>query len=257
MNNKKIEEIFDRLVERVSNGEDIESCLRDYPRMADELRPLLNIALKIENLPKPQPESDALAKIIASVRNLAIAKKPERRLSIRKIFLLHPTFVRTALAILIVLILGVTSVRISADSLPGNPLYPVKILSEKIHYAITFNEKGKAELHILFADRRTYEFASIFKTGEQIDRSLLTRMLAETAQAYEKSQNLTDREADIVKEKIMECNAQQIKVLENTKQYACQCDIETIIKAISSCKELHECLRCEPGSCGSIDCTVE
>ena len=80
--NNKTEEIFDRLMERMFAGEDIESCLRDYPRLADELRPLLKIALNIENLPKPEPDPDALARAIAKVRTSYMAKKPKRKISI-------------------------------------------------------------------------------------------------------------------------------------------------------------------------------
>ena len=244
-------------MERMFAGEDIESCLRDYPRLADELRPLLKIALNIENLPKPEPDPDALARAIAKVRTSYMAKKPKRKISIKRHVILRPAFVRAALAILIVLTLGITSVYVSADSLPGNPLYPIKILTEKIHYAVTFNDQGKAELHLVFADRRTYEFASIFEVGEQIDRDLLATMLEETARAYEKSQYLPDKEAELIREKVMECNAKQLEVLENSKQHACQCDISTITEAINTCKKLHECLRCEPESCGDIDCTVQ
>lgn len=251
---EKIEEILDKLLERIQEGEDVESCLKDYPQLADELRPLLYIAVKIEDLPKPQPDTNAMAETVAKVRHYASTEVPHRRFSFKDLFTLRPVVTRTAIALLIVFVLGLTTVLVSADSLPGDPLYPIKLLSEKIHYAVTFDEKGKAELHIVFANRRTLEFESTFKAGEKIDRALLETMLEETAQAMKKSQNLSDERATIIKTRIIQCNKQQLAVLENTKQYACQCDIDTISAAINACKELHECLDCDPSSCGDPNC---
>lgn len=251
---EKIEDILDKLLEKIQAGEDIESCLEDYPHLAHELRPLLSIVAKIENLPKPQPDNNAVAAAVAKVRQEARAKTARRRFSFKDMFTLHPIAVRTAIALLIVFAFGLTTVRVSAHSLPGNPLYTIKLLSEKIHYAITLDEGNKAELHIVFANRRTDEFTSTFKAGEKINRTLLLAMLEETAQAVEKSRNLSDEQAMIINQKIMQCNEQQLAVLENTKQLACPCDIDTLSTAINICKKLHDCLDCDPSSCDNPNC---
>lgn len=250
----KIEEILDKLLKRTQKGEDIESLLKEYPQLADELRPLLKLAVEIEDIPKPELDADAISILVAKVRQTMRSRKPSVGFSLKNLFTLHPIISRAVTAIVLVFVLALTTVFMSANSLPGNPLYQIKRISEKIHYAITFNDDGKAELHLIFANRRTHEFESSFKIGEKIDRKLLMKMLEETASAVDISQNLSADHAPLIRQKIAQCNKKQLAVLENTKQYACPCDIDIIQTAIKKCRELHACLGCEQTPCNEPYC---
>jgi hypothetical protein len=145
---------------------------------------------------------------------------------------------------------------VSASSLPGNPLYPVKRLSEKIHYMLTFSDERKVELHIIFADKRTKEFTHTFKQKERINSELLNAMLDEIELAMVCTNRLPKERAAILIEKLVQCNEHQLEVLQNTKVHACACDGETIDDAINICTKRHQCIQCEmnPDACDDPNC---
>jgi len=63
----------------------------------------------------------------------------------------------------------------SQDALPGELLYPVKIVTEKIELAVTKDEIKKTELHLEFAGKRLDEVEQLIesdKDGTQIDNAL-------------------------------------------------------------------------------------
>lgn len=71
---------------------------------------------------------------------------------------------------------GAASVMASKNSKPGDSLYVAKIISEKTHYALTFNEHKKAQLGITFATNRVKEISQVLADesnggkGEKVER---------------------------------------------------------------------------------------
>ena len=55
MFNTTFDDILDRCLERIEDGESIESCLNDYPRHANELRGSLEMAARLHQLPVEKP----------------------------------------------------------------------------------------------------------------------------------------------------------------------------------------------------------
>jgi len=51
------------------------------------------------------------------------------------------------------------------NSMPGNPLYPVKLATEQVRLALTRSDIGKAELYATLADRRIVEIAYMVNKG--------------------------------------------------------------------------------------------
>jgi hypothetical protein len=79
---------------------------------------------------------------------------------------------------------------VAADSLPGSPLYPIKIAMEDVQLAFTTAPGDSAELHLAFATERADEIVALVAQGEAPDDALLQQlqshlelMVQEAAQA--------------------------------------------------------------------------
>lgn len=240
---RKREEIFDQLLEEIKKGKNIDECLRKWPEYADELEPLLAIAQTLTDLPAPEPSEHAVAETLRRVR--AVAGVKQKRLFILKpLIAWQPTFVRAAAVVVLIIAAIWTTTSLSAHSLPGEPLYPVKLLTERVEYSVAFNPHRKALLHLRFADRRTEEFTGIFKPGEKIDPRLINAMLNEMQSAFQYAGQCSERRCAVLMQSVAEYNTYQRHVLEAVRARACDCDHEVLDKAISVCHERHLCLEC-------------
>lgn len=242
----KIDEILDILLIEVIKGRSIEDCLREYPEFADELKPLLKLAANIQDLPKPEPHREAIAATLREMNRVTTKERQkEIRFPFRKIFTLKPVIARAIAVILFVIFIVLTSLPFSANSLPGDPLYPVKLLSEKTKYIITINRERKAELHLLFAEKRTEELLLTFKEGTEINKDLLSAMLNEAQSAFKYSESLPAEHSEKFIGKINKCNRYQMGVLQKIKPLVYSSDAAVINEALTLCSERHHCIECK------------
>ncbi|MCK4941103.1 hypothetical protein KAS45_03335 [candidate division WOR-3 bacterium] len=240
----KIEEIFDKLIAEVRKGRSVDDCLREYAEYADELKPLLHLANTISDLPKPEPGAGAVEATIKQARAISSGQKRSRRFSFREIFVLRPVMVRVFAIVLLILVFGVATVSLSASSLPGDMLYPVKKATERVQLLLTFNTEGKARLHTVFADKRTDEFESLLEPGVEISEELLAEMLHETDLAIACVVRLDEESSADIIDQIDECCHNQMAVLEKARDCVCEMDIGVIEEAMQECMEQHECIEC-------------
>jgi hypothetical protein len=240
----KIEEILDLLLTEMKKGKSIEDCLRAYPEYAQELEPLLRLSREIEDISKPEPNPKAVESVITKAREMISREKSvEKRFSFRKIFSLKPVMVRVIAVVLLVVLIGWTTVILSAKSMPGDFLYPMKLFTEKVQYTLTIDKEGKAELHLVFADRRTNELIRSFKKGEEINKELLRTMLIEALLALEYSETMSGERCKAFLEKIGRCNQCQKEFLEKIKPMTCSSDTAVINEAINTCCERCDCIK--------------
>jgi len=71
----------------------------------------------------------------------------------------------------------------SADSLPGDTLYPVKTATEKVQAFFTFGDEARANFHLKLAERRMEELGSLAEKNRPIPASVLSAMRSETDSA--------------------------------------------------------------------------
>ncbi len=232
----KIEEVLDQLLKEIKKGRSIEDCLKEYPEYIDELGPLLRLAKNIEELPKPKPNAETVEATIRKVRTMIPAQK--QRFSFKRIFSLKPALIPAVAVVVLVFLISWTTVFLSARSLPGDFLYPVKRLCEKVQYVLTIGPEGKAKLNLVCADKRAKEFVLTFKEGEKIDRELLNDMLHEKQMALKYSESLS---AECLKN-IKQCNCHQIEILEEIKPLLYGSDTMIINEAINKCNECDSCV---------------
>ena len=177
------EAVLDECLARIESGESAETCLRAYPALADELRPLLAMARGLRTVPAPRARPEAvaagkqrvLAAFSAERSRRGAPSNPLQRLAARLAGILrfgpvtHSRYaLRFALGILIALGLGTTSaVAASARSLPGDVLYPVKQSVESLRLALAFDSQSKQALKTQFDSQRLLEIQSLVQMRRQ------------------------------------------------------------------------------------------
>lgn len=168
---KEFNNAFDMCLERLlARGESLEQCLQDFPEHADELKPLLETALSVKQMSAIQPRPEVKERVrhhLNSVLRSMEAKKSMRFLS------WQPRWAVAIAILLVFLLASSTTVAAAGNSMPDEPLYPVKLATEQVRLVFTPSALGKIELFAELADRRVEEIVSMVdeSKAEQIERT--------------------------------------------------------------------------------------
>lgn len=238
---RKIEEILDRLLAEMAQGRTIDECLRDYPEYAEELRPLLMVAGRIATMQKPEPDPDAVRSVIRRARQ---SGRGSTRFSLRNVFAQVNIPVRVLIALAMIFVFELSTGVLSAESLPGNVLYPVKRLTEGVQHFFIMGTEDRVHVHIALADRRAHEFTCLYEPDARRSAYLLGEMVQEIEQALRHMSCLSGERAARAVAKIYSCHLYQMQVLKDTRESACDCILEDIEQAIMDCMAQRECLEC-------------
>ncbi|HEX77029.1 MAG TPA: hypothetical protein G4O03_01260 [Dehalococcoidia bacterium] len=172
---RKFEDILDDCLERLNRGETVEECLARYPEHEAELVPLLKLSTSLRaawsHQVRPQFRAAARHNLVSAIE----AKRPRARIAPRAWWRRGWVVAATVIALLV--LAGGSTVAASGNSLPDQPLYPVKLATEKVRLVLTRSEMGKARLHAQFAETRLKETIEMAKRNrpEQVEK--LTRRL--------------------------------------------------------------------------------
>ena len=169
----EFDDILNECLERLLvKGETVEQCLVSYPGQAAELKPLLEMALATKDVSaiQPRPEFRARARYqLSSALQSTKSKRP---------FLGWQPRWMTAIAIVLVLLLGGGgTVAAASNSMPDEPLYPVKIASEQAQLVLTPSTQGKAELYARLVDKRVAEIIYVAEKGDVRRVEMVTQRL--------------------------------------------------------------------------------
>jgi hypothetical protein len=191
---EQVSEIFYQCIERMEQGESIESCLASYPEQLEYLAPLLRAAAKSRNL---DPHSRLVTKAGGSDRVGAVIESLQEKAhpgdTSRDIRKKNPagtgsdSFRTTAepvtgwtagwdsfrlaarSAVLIVLVVVLTSLftltASASNSLPGERLYPLKRGVETARLTLAVNEQTRSNLEARFQERRLEEIQALMAQG--------------------------------------------------------------------------------------------
>lgn len=158
------DEILDDCLERILvNGESIEECLTLYRQYADELEPLLQMALiagKAAMSIKPDADFKARARYqFHTALREASAKKHNR------FFNWQLKWVTATSLALTLMLSGGGVVAAASNSMPDSPLYSVKLATEQVQLFLTSSSEGEAELYAKLVDRRVDEIVNMAEAG--------------------------------------------------------------------------------------------
>lgn len=171
---KKLDRTFNDALERILQGEDLEKCLQDYPEEAEQLRPLLKLALDLKQYsesaevsPEFKSRTEAKLKEALEARQHSWTTKVSKRLK---------PVIRWAGATAGIVILLVSafiggfalSSLASANTMPGQTLYPVKLATEEVRIALAFSDVKKVQLLASSAEARAEEIAYAAQKGDSV-----------------------------------------------------------------------------------------
>jgi hypothetical protein len=165
----KLESIFNECLERISQGESIESCLWSYPQEAAQLEPLLRTALGFSwraSAIQPTPEFKARARAGMRYQAAQLGTTQVQQPKHSGSFSWQRGWAVALTAILIFVFSGVGTAAASSNALPDDPLYPVKLATEELKLAFTVSEEKKAEIHAQLAETRATEIATMTSQGK-------------------------------------------------------------------------------------------
>ncbi|MEJ5200000.1 MAG: DUF5667 domain-containing protein, partial [Anaerolineae bacterium] len=176
---RTIEEAFNECLELQRAGRPVEGYLQAHPELAAELTPLLETAGLVRSrrgVPPRAPEVAALSRqrFMAAAQSLAATRRPapgffETVAAWWAGFMAglagprRPAYVLATLLI-VLLLFGFSATQIitaSAEALPGDPLYQIKLVAEQVQLTLARDPATRAEIEQMISARRVQEAQAI------------------------------------------------------------------------------------------------
>lgn len=173
---ERFNEVLEECLKALAAGRPLESCLEKHPEQAEALRPLLEAALAARRASrlKPRPEFRERARLqFRSAVSKSAAPEKSRPFHFRF------GFAGAVALALVVLISGVSTVAVAGNSMPDQPLYPVKIASEDTRVALAASPIKKATVLIRLTDYRIEEIVYLATKGEPRYVDMVAQRLGE------------------------------------------------------------------------------
>ena len=148
----------------------LQEVLRRYPADRDELIGLLRLSVDLGAM--EAPAADPAFRLRARNRMLAAAAHRRQARRWNPLAVLPRPVVRLAYAGALaaaLLVGGLTAAAASDNSLPGDPLYGIKLGVERARLATTFDPAARVRLELQFADVRLAEAQRLFAAGRVKD----------------------------------------------------------------------------------------
>lgn len=167
----KIYETLEICLNEINQGSDIDTVLFQYPELAEDLRPLLELALKAKAKSGPDPSQEIVKRNRAKVLQHAAELREEKASSIlQRIWSvpLRRAFV-TFTVVLLLFASGTNLVRASSNTLPGDGLYPVKRSWEDLTLFFTFDTDEREALELEYENERWEELNELFSEGRSAE----------------------------------------------------------------------------------------
>jgi hypothetical protein len=162
MKNPELSSILEECICQLQGGADLEEVLAQYPEYTRELRPLLETAAEMKyHRSRLKVPADAQAKSRYSFVSGATARPQQRGF-------FHPLHLRLAITaiVIVALVFGLLSTGlVSASSLPGDTLYPVKLTLEQIQLSTTSSISQRLSLQEQFDEVRAQEVNQLTDTN--------------------------------------------------------------------------------------------
>jgi hypothetical protein len=178
--NKIMLDALENCLQRLQQGQALETILMPYSDLADQLRPLLETATLARSAGQQSLPRMALAR--QSARGLALAADLRQGRSRRPLF---NTVWRPVLTVLLVIaILAMSSTGLlsaSAHSLPGDTLYPLKRSVETTQLNLASNPAKRQVLEREF-DKRRVEEAKTLITDQRLESVEFTGIVLSKAE---------------------------------------------------------------------------
>jgi uncharacterized protein DUF5667 len=157
---------LEECLEAMHDKSNLQDVLRRYPADRDELIGMLRLSVDLSSLGAPAP--DPAFRLRARNRMLAVAAQRRHAQRPQAFARLPRPVIRLALtgAVAVALLVGgLTAAAASDSSLPGDPLYGVKLGVERLQLTAALDSAARARLQLHFAELRLTEAQRLFALG--------------------------------------------------------------------------------------------
>ena len=189
---RDIIDVLDECAEAIINNEKtLEECLDAYKEERSALEPLLVSALRLREAATIEPNFErkraARERLLVAVEHKAWETGVERQnmpqISKRssKTSIWSRPFAKLGIVTLVFAMLSSGTIVMAKGSLPGTPLYPVKLAVEKARVGVAGSDEKKAALYLDFASERVDELEALEKDNK--NNPALVRAVAKNIEA--------------------------------------------------------------------------
>jgi hypothetical protein len=179
-------------LEAIEKKRDLPEVLRRYPADRAELVALLRLSVDLGGL--EAPAADPAFRLRVRNRMLAAAAHQRQARSRNPLRGWPRPAVRLAFVgafVAALLVGGLSAAAASDGSLPGDPLYGVKLGTERAQLTLTFNSADRARLQLRFADVRLREAQRLFAAGRTRDAVQLVSQYDAAVAQFDRSISTT------------------------------------------------------------------
>jgi hypothetical protein len=173
MTDKNLFDALEICLQSLDQGGDVESCLARFPKLADELRPILTAAVQARSISVIEVPPEALrrgkARVLQAAAEMREQASPAPAIPFwhqRRTGFFGGRFLRlaitTALMLVFLLTGGTGLVNASNSALPGDNLYPVKRSWEGVRLFFVFDSHAKVQLENEFDHERVQEIEELY-----------------------------------------------------------------------------------------------
>jgi hypothetical protein len=168
MTEARLYEAFDDCLMRLLAGEALDDCLELYPELADELRPMLEVAQRVQQLSRVPKvaELHSRKRLLTAAAQLRATRAPKGN---RWIMTLRRALPALAALLIFILISSTGLYYASANTLPGDGLYPLKRTVEGVRLQWAANPSQRFMLEQEFAERRRAELGPVLADSRVAD----------------------------------------------------------------------------------------
>ena len=161
----RLAEALQECLAALERGEDLEQTLSSYPELETELRPLLRIAMRADQLGSEEVPDEVAAR--SRARLLAQAEELRASRAGQSFPVWLPRLAAALIIALAILISGTGLYIASAQALPGDTLYPVKRAAEGLRISLAPSSDQKLALSLSYSQRRLDEIRSLLDRGRR------------------------------------------------------------------------------------------
>jgi hypothetical protein len=181
--NLDFDRILDICLDQLRTGATVANCLTSYPQHATQLAPLLQVASLLETPSGPEMSAEGLRAGEARLLAQAARLRTRRKASALPLTGLVRRLAAAGIAGAILVCGMLSAGTVSAASLPGSPLYPIKQATEAVVAWAAFTPQLQTTVHLAWADRRLDEAEALMARDGTADASVLAALERETGQA--------------------------------------------------------------------------
>jgi hypothetical protein len=164
MNQEALYDAFNNCLDALDAGTSLQACLDKYPQWQDELEPMLRTVLEAKDLSAPAIPREVLnrsrTRILGYAAQLRTVDRPARHW-----WRLPRMATAVFFSILVFLMSSGGLLAASAQSLPGDMLYPVKLAVENLQVQFVPGVKERQEIELNYTLRRVSEIEKLLAIG--------------------------------------------------------------------------------------------